>query len=275
MERYRLKAIIILILLLVDGFLGFYLLRRDYEERQSRRRTEESLTALFAADGIALDPSALSRDLAPEPVRLPRDEQMEAEAAAFFLGEGASFTRRGGTNIYTIGAASARFRLDGTFSISGIAVSDGAERLCRRFCRKWSFDPPVFSGTPDGTVTAAARYGNLPVVNCLAAFRFEQGTLREVSGTLLPEKGTALDTGGASAGTSDRTGSLLTSAGALAAFQAVWREEHVVASSVSETSLCWSLRTDAQELDLIPMWRIAADTVNYYVDCVSGSVYAE
>ena len=62
MDRCRLKNIIILILALLNGFLLFSLAQRRVSEQRAFRRTAEQMVALFAGDGMTLDPGAISRD---------------------------------------------------------------------------------------------------------------------------------------------------------------------------------------------------------------------
>ncbi len=59
MERYRLKNIIILILALLNAFLLAALAIRGNEERVARRTQQQELVALFAADGMTLDPALI------------------------------------------------------------------------------------------------------------------------------------------------------------------------------------------------------------------------
>ena len=86
MERFRLKNIIILILVLLNAFLLFSLAQRRAEERESFHRTAEQLAALFQEDGMLLEPGAVSRDVPPDGVALIRDAALEEQAAAFLLG---------------------------------------------------------------------------------------------------------------------------------------------------------------------------------------------
>jgi len=83
MDRFRLKNIIILILLLLNGFLLFSLAQRRTAERDAFRRTAEQLVALFQGDGMELDSGAISRDSPPAAVTLTRDTALEERAAAF------------------------------------------------------------------------------------------------------------------------------------------------------------------------------------------------
>ena len=64
METYRLKNIIILILVLLNAFLLVSLGIRGAKEHTARRAQQQELVALFAADGMTLDP-AITRSNAP------------------------------------------------------------------------------------------------------------------------------------------------------------------------------------------------------------------
>ena len=261
MERRRLKTILILILALLNGFLVFHLAHRHAAETAAARLAETRLAELFAADGVTLGPGVFSRETPPDAVLLLRDEAREDTVAAFFLGRGGERLRQGSTRWIQTGNASAWFRADGTFSVTGLDVREGTEDLCRRFCRTWSYEAPDFNGGED--VSVRAKYGEYLVYDCSVTFRFEEGVLREVFGTLLPGTGVPVT----------RETPFLGAAGALAAFQTIRQETRAVASAVTGVSLCYSLRTDG-ELSLIPAWRIATDTVDYFVRCDDGAVSA-
>ena len=83
MDRFRLKNIIILILVLVNAFLLGSLAQRRGAEQDAFRRTAEQLVALFQEDGMTLDPRAISQDRPPDGVTLSRDTAQEERAAAW------------------------------------------------------------------------------------------------------------------------------------------------------------------------------------------------
>ena len=88
MDRFRLKNIIILILLLLNGFLLFSLSQRRTMQRDAFRRTAEQLVALFEEDGMALDGGAISQAAPLGGAALVRDAaQEEREAYAQELEE--------------------------------------------------------------------------------------------------------------------------------------------------------------------------------------------
>lgn len=267
MDRFRLKNIIILILLLVNVFLLVSLAQRRSAERDASRRTAEQLVALFAGDGMTLDPGAISGDTPPDGVSLTWDVDLEERAAVFLLGKAlASSDQGGGIHYYTGTAGEALFRSSGGFEASGtLAEGEDVENFCRDFCRTFSCDPPDIrlDETGGGVFSATALYGKLPVFNCFVTFTVEGGVLTSVSGTLLPETGTAAS-----------AEAPLSAAGALVAFQRMRRESVVVASTVTDARLCYELQNTGAAMSLAPVWRIVTDTEDYYVNCYTGAVSA-
>lgn len=266
MDRFRLKNIIILILVLVNAFLLASLAQRRTAEQDAFRRTAEQLVALFQEDGMSLDLYAISPDAPPDGVTLARDTALEEQAAAFLLGKALSSSDQGGGIYHYTGAAGeAFFRSNGGFEASGILADADIEDFCRDFCRTFSYDPPAFQldETGSGVFTAVCQHEKLPVFNCTAVFTVEEGVLTAVSGTLLPKAGVSLP-----------GEQPLSAAGALVAFQRMRRENVVVASSVTDTRLCYELQSGGAAMTLAPVWRIVTDTEDYYVNCYTGAVSA-
>ena len=73
MDRYLLKNIIIIILVLVNGFLLGSLSMRYWSAAKAQDQMEEQLVALFASDGMELDPDIISQDAPPSSLSLSRD----------------------------------------------------------------------------------------------------------------------------------------------------------------------------------------------------------
>lgn len=265
MDRYRLKNIIIIILLLVNGFLLGVLVTRQTSQRISHRQTAEQLVGLFAADGMNLNVDDIPVKAAPAGQSLTRDLELERAAAAFFLGQNPLRTDQGG-EIYSYTGTNggvAQFRAGGSFDIAcALSGADGAE-LIRDFCREFSYGEPSFALDDDGsgTATAVSIHGGLPVFNCTVTFTLDQGMLLAVSGTLLPEKGTE----------TSQSQEPLSAVAALTAFQKMRREQQVVVSAVAEVSPCYELQSTTSSVTaLVPAWCISTDTANYYVNCITG-----
>lgn len=269
MDRYLLKNIIILILALANLFLLGSLALRQTAAFNAREVTEEQLAALFAADGMELDQDLISWQTPPAALSLTRDPAREREAALLLLGENTLLSSEdSGVSRYTSLKGAAQFRSNGGFDIAG-ALSEEArgQELCREFCKRFSFDEPVFTLDEAGTGTGSAvfRLGKLPVYNCTVTFTLDRGALLTVSGTLLPLEGTA---------PLEDSRTPLSAAAALTAFQQLRRESYAVVSAVTELSLCYELQSAAalSAASLLPAWCITTDTGVYYVNCVTGGV---
>ena len=262
MDRYRLKNVIILILLLMNAFLVGLVAMRIYSERDAFQRTAEELGALFEADGMTLEEGAISWDTPPASLSLSRDTALEERAAAQLLGAAAaSADQGGGLYRYVSGTGEALFGSNGGFEAWGtLAGPSEAEEFCRQFCRAFSFDEPAPAA--DGNWQAVQIYNGLPVFNCTVHFTLEEGAVTAVRGTLLPTSGSP----------AEPQPSLLSAAGALNAFQQMRRESAAVASSVTDTRLCYELASSSAAMTLVPAWQVETDTTNYYGNCASGSV---
>ena len=159
MERYRLKNIIILILALLNAFLLAALSIRGSGARTARRTQQQELVALFAADGMELDPALIPEDTAVSVYTLTRDEALEKKVAAYLLGETPEGASQGG-GIYTYSTArgAAIFRDIGSFDAAGTLSQGSAEDFCRSNSSCRSCSTSVTSMTVTRTpVTALSR----------------------------------------------------------------------------------------------------------------------
>ena len=266
MDRFLLKNIIIIILVLVNLFLAASLLLRQNSALHSQRQTEEQLIELFAADGMTLEKKAFSKKSPPPSVVLNRSTTLEREAAAFFLGSNLiQEDQGGGTYTYTGDSGVARFRSNGSFEVAGTLATEDIEAFCKSFCKSFSYDTPTFDldENGNGTATAVCISQDLPVFNSSITFTVHRGDLLTVSGTLLPQEGSPLAS----------NAEALSASAALTVFQNARRESGAVVSSVLELNLCYELQSSAA-LTLVPSWCITTDTASYYVNCLSATVTA-
>ena len=264
MERYRLKNIIILILVLVNVSLLSSLVYRKSEELGMLRRTEEELVALFAASDVTLERSAISWETPPAGVAMSRSTDREGEFARSLLGEDCRETSQGGISSYRSAAGSLQFRSGGSFDAVFAQSPEDAQNFCRDLCRSFSFEDPVFTLDESGTGTAVAvyQYEKRPVYNCTMTFLLTEGRLSAVSGTLLPAEGTL-----------NAEEDLLSCAAALTAFQQMRREEGTVCSSILSTYLCYEHKsTPSYPMSLGSAWCIVTDIASYYVNCSTGAI---
>lgn len=265
MDRRRLKNCIILILVLMNLFLVASLLSRAGNLHTVQRTTTEQQVALFAADGITLDPELISDQTPPAPRTLARDSEQEYQAAAALLGSQLSYSDQGG-GIYTYSSSrgAAMFRSNGAFEAAGTLASSGSN-FCRSFCEEFGYSEPVFQLDETGTGSASAvrQHEDYPVFNCTVTFSLSEGTLVGISGTLLPPEHTEVPS----------ELQPLSASAALTAFQNLRRENQAVVSAVTDVYLCFELQgTASSAMTLVPAWCIATDTDNYYVNCLTGAV---
>lgn len=264
MERYRLKNIIILILVLVNVSLLASLLYRKSEESAVLRRTEAELVELFAASGITLEHDAISWETPPASLSMTRSETLEQEAAGFLLGEGLRTSSQGGVNTYSTSLGTVEFRSNGSFEASGLLAAEDAEAFCSKFCREFSYTGLSFQPGENGqhTGTALLTHEKKPVYNCPITFTIQDDQLVSVSGTLLGGEGT-------STGETE----LLSAAAALTTFQQMRLQEGTVGSSILETYLCYELQsTSSAPMTLSSAWCVVTDISSYYVNCTTGAV---
>ena len=260
MERYQLKRVIIIILVIFNAFLSLHLIRRRVSEQKAAYRAEQTLVELFAADGVALSPDMIPHGDPPPLIRLTLNEETQKRFAAFFLGAEAERVERGNVQQYGIGEAVVRFHADGSFTATGLSLRGDPEPLCREFCRNWSYAMPDFIDA-DEEITLTARYGGFAVFNCGVALTFDGGALREAFGTLLPRNGTPDET------------PELDALGALAIFHAKRRENRVVSAEIRQVSLCYALQgASGEDMTLVPAWRVETDTAPYYINCDTGGL---
>ena len=251
---------------MLNAFLLTSLAIRGNEERVARRTQQQELVALFAADGMTLDPALIPTDTAVSTYALIRDETAERKAAAFLLGDNLERTTQGGgIYTYTSQQGAAAFRDTGSFDAAGSLSQENAEAFCRDFCKAFSYDTPIFTldETGSGTATAVRLWNGTPVFNAAVTFTIDQGRVLSASGALLPETGAETSSGQKP----------LSAFAALTAFQQRRHASSSVVSSITEVSLCYELQsTTAAPMALVPSWRIVTDTATFYVNCISGTV---
>lgn len=265
MESWRLKNIIILVLALVNVFLLGSLVLRKTEDSASRRQAAAELTALFASDGITLDPAALSGQSAPEGRTLNRSVELDRKLAAFLLGDTATEADKGGGIYgYESDRGSAQFRASGGFEASGTLSADNdPETFIRRFCRSFGYESLAMElENGAGSATAVQSHNGYPVSNCTVTFTVSGGSVSSLTGTHIPDSYTAVD---ATVPLSVRT--------ALTTFLEYRRESGAVVSAVTDAFPCYELQsTTAAPMTLVPQWGIVTGTGNYYVNCFTGAV---
>jgi hypothetical protein len=263
MATHRLKNLVILTLALANLFLLCSLGLRQAQRAAAQSRAAEELTALYAAEGVTLHAEAISFAPAPAPLSLARDNYAEKNAAESFLGENLTQSDEGGgIRVYSSPVGQAVFRASGLFEITG-DLGENAALLASRFCRSYGCQLPDawFGDMGSGSVTVNQIRQGYAVEDCTVTFYAQNHRLVGVSGTFLPVNYSAA-----------QNTRLLSASTALTAFLDARRTSGAVVSGVSHMVPCYQLQSSAATLSLSPMWRLETDTVDYYVNCITGSV---
>ena len=120
MEGRKIKNIVILILLMVNGFLLFLVVGQQMKVRQYQRSALTRASQVLEQNGITLAdglPGKVKTDLPP--LSVTRDPQAEADLAQILLGSSVQRSDRGGgVFVYTSAQGSGQFLASGDFSFT-------------------------------------------------------------------------------------------------------------------------------------------------------------
>lgn len=271
MEWRRLKNIIILILLLLNGFLLVLVGARRGEAIRYDRAALDRTVEVLAGRGIQVDPDTLAPAGSLLPLTVERDLDAEQKLAQALLGsEARADNRGGGLYLYQSDLGELSLRAGGEFS------AELAENP------RWSADQPrdhaaalmqsmgvdaAWIGTDaqgGGTVVRFRQlWDGIPVFSCEVRLVYEGGLLRAIQGTLL--------TGGQAG---EEPGEILTLPTALMRFLDGVTAAGDVCSSIR--SMEAGYRIAAQPLSggvrLTAVWLVTSDTASYYLDGATGEL---
>jgi regulatory protein YycI of two-component signal transduction system YycFG len=266
METYRLKNIIILILLLVNLSLLLLVLSNRFTREQATQNLIAQTTVLLETNGIEIDPDLLQESAVSTVYAYHRDEAAEAAFVAALLGdEAARSDSGGGAYHYTAEAGSASFRSNGSFTLEAteqVAVVEDIEKYVKEICPS---NYALTSVTTDGarcTVTAMPYLDALPVYSASIRFVFEEQRLLSAEGFLVP-----------AAADSAETADIITSASASIYLMDDCNETGRICNTITDISTGYLLQSTASTpILLTPVYHITTNTYSYYVDAVTGHV---
>lgn len=271
MEWPRLKNIIILILLAVNGFLLVLAAGRWVEALRYDRTALENTLEVLEGRGIQADPDDLSPAQALRPLSAERDLEAELALAQALLGGSAEADNRGGgLYLYRGGLGEISVRAGGELS---------AELAQDEHWRAGNPDSHAagllrgmgIEAQPIGTAAQGARtavrfrqlWGGVPVFSCEVEFVYVDGLLRTIQGTLLI----------AGQGT-EEAGEALTLPTALMRFLDGVTGAGDVCSAIQ--SMEPGYRAAPQSLSggvrLTAVWLVVTDTAQYYLDGITGAL---
>lgn len=190
MEGTRIKNIVILILLLLNGFLLFLVGGRWMKDTHSHEAARSSAIEIVRADGIELADDTVPGEQELEHLQAVRDMARENELAAKLLGGTVRVEARGGevyryqnengwVQFHSTGEFMAELEPE-TFFVGEQTVAQHGEALLEQL----GFECEVLNDTTEngqGSVAFRQRHKGIPVLNCQAILTYEQGSLVSIA----------------------------------------------------------------------------------------------
>ena len=273
MEWPKLKNIILLILLLVNGFL-LVLVGTRYTESVQYERTALELTLVrLEARGIRVEADRLAPAGDLLPLTVERDPERELRLAQALLGGEAvqADNRGGGLYLYQNGSGVVNVRAGGELSAEltdgpGLSADGSPERHAAGLLKKMGIEG-LLTGVTEEEDRTRVRFRQLwhgtPVFSCEVEFTYSSHFLRSIQGTLLTAGGGAAE-----------AGRVLTLPTALMRFS----EEIAATGDVCTAvySMVPGYRGTTQSLSggvrLTPVWLVDTDTGSFYLDGLTGAL---
>ncbi len=267
MKVSGIKTVVIIVLLLVNIiFIGLIIKERLVSSREENS-LEANITEVFRKNGIALNMENVSDDVSMVPYRMGRDSDSEQKFSAALIGD-VEFSNHGG-NIFGYESRNgiAVFRGSGEFTIDILSdemVKYGAD--CAKTVKKLidSLDADArITGQDGDIITVQYVCGGLDVLNCTAAFEFSEGRLRSVSGQRLTSAPSVDGDGSAAFGRYD----------VLMVFLRHVTDNNISCTEIYSAEPGYYMSVPVAGMgELTPVWKISADSGEYYIDACSCKV---
>lgn len=271
MEWRKLKNLIILILLTVNGFLLVLVGIRWEESVRYERSALEQTVQVLERGGIQVDVEAVAAADGLAPMTVERDVEREARLAGVLLDEEVQGDNRGGgLYLYRGGLGEVSLRSGGGLSAEFLRndhwKTDRPEDHAAALLKKLGVEGALTEQGNEGedvVLRFTQSWNGVPVFSCEVEFVYRDGYLTTLRGALLM----------AADGTAE-AGQALTLPTALMRFS----EELGITGDVCSAirSMEPGYRGTAQSLSggarLTPVWLVVTDTANYYLDCVTGAL---
>lgn len=265
METYRLKNIVILILVLLNICLLALVASRSYAGHQADQALITNTTALLQRNNISIDASLLEGTSSSLVYSYTRDDTAELEFVTTLLGPITTQSDYGGgTHFYANANGSASFRSNGSFSLTMTSelYAENFREFVRTYCPAQYRLNTIQSDGDRTTVTATPYTDDFPVYNASITFIFEKQALISASGFLIP-----------SAETAPEAAETITRSSAVIYLMDHCNEEGRVCNTITEISAGYILQsTVSAPLLLTPVYRIDTNTYSYYVNSITGHV---
>lgn len=270
MEWHRLKSIIIVILLLINGFLLVLVgVRRNETLRYEQSALERTIQVL-EKNGIQASAQQLSGNVGQQPGATERSASAEGRMVSALLGETVEGENRGGgLYIYSTDRGEISVRAGGELSA---ALSDhpawrtqDPEGHAAALMSGLELESELVSaGVTEGSgqVVYRQRLNGAPLFSSQIVFTYESGQLVDLSGSLLAVEEISTE-----------SGEVLSLPTMLMRFlDDVLASGDVCSAIVSVEPGYLTVQSFSGAIRLNPVWYISTNTADYYVDGVSGEL---
>ena len=267
METKKLERIILLILILMNLFL-LYIVRSDAAaQRRARNETVELLTAMLAENGIEAGQEAELYQSAPSQCTVVRNFEQEEQRIRRLIGKHSSEDLGGSIRYYRSEQGQASLRGTGEFDL--LLESNQVERtrspeiaaagLFKKAGIELYTEDMHYAPGPDH-IDLCCCWKGYPVYNAVLGFDFSPERLDLVSGTLIFSEETSV---GAAAP--------MDSATVLTRFVTLTKTEGIICSRLERLTPGYLMEvTMSGESTLTPVWHIQTDTVELYLNALTG-----
>ncbi|MDR0951787.1 MAG: hypothetical protein LBM18_02575 [Oscillospiraceae bacterium] len=196
MKKAKIKNIIILILVLVNGFLLAIVLS-DYAERSRvAGESESAIIEILKGRAIALPEDFSLPNFVPGQVALSRDPSSEKRSLSAIIGSAQVTDEGGDIYLYSGKSGSGQARGTGEFSLnltsSNVSVGDDPIETAASVLRRMNIDCTTRDADVSGSggncsVTLSCTYEGSVVWGSTVEVSFAGGKLSSISGRRLPE----------------------------------------------------------------------------------------
>jgi hypothetical protein len=270
LEWSKVKNIIILILLLVNGFLLFLVGWQQYQVRLYQRSALTQAAQVLELNGIQVSQAALDQaESGTSLTALSADRSVDSEAVlarALLGGDAACISQSGGVYTYTSPAGTAIFRSGGSFRADLVDGPDSRgdnAAHATQFLKELGLTSEVLSADSDGTVDLRQLLDGVPLYSCQLSLEYDEGRLVSIYGTVMAA------TPASSADSAD-TLDLPT---ALIRFMSAIRDSGDVCSSVTGLRPGYrSSQAFGSVVQLTPVWLVTTNVSDYYLDGTTGEL---
>ncbi len=268
MDAGRLKNIAIIILAVLNicflALIGF----NRYEQRNVSVQGKDSISELFADNGISLPADIVPDSFDAEWYTIARDTSMESKIVEKLIGQAVAEDQGGNIYSYKNADGSALFRNNGEFEIKLNFVDDGAgagrtaARLLEEMGIKFISEGAEMEEHGDSRgIGYICSWDDSPVLNCSVHLTIYAGGSAVLSGRRIngtPQQGGA--------------GHILDINTVLVRFLDEIKSGGHVCNRLESIELCYNMNSSASGTVLEPVWHIVTDGGAYQVNVSSGKI---